>query len=133
MNPTLRAGSGVGRYQCYLICFAELVKGKKHYIGMTERGVHARFDEHVSDIRSAGLTREANARGVEYYLVRSWLDVPVEFERKLKKRHGAATMCPRCCPLSWQKNAVHTLTSGLLVPASYARAQLAGLSRPVAE
>ncbi len=102
-------------YNCYLICFDAPVRGTRHYIGMTEKTVAARFSEHADGTLPATMTSEANAKSIAYQPVRAWIGVPVTFERELKKRNGASGMCPRCNPKSWAKNAPHA-GSVLLFP-----------------
>ncbi len=94
-------------YSCYLLCFEAPIRGKHHYIGMTEKTVAARVREHADGTMAAVMTTEAIARGVKYHAVRAWVYVPATFERFLKSRNGAASMCPRCNPKSWAKNAPH--------------------------
>lgn len=79
----------------YLIHFSEPYKHARHYIGYTPRSVAARFADHVAG-RAARLTQVVVQAGITLELVRKWPGETRVFERQLKRRGGAARICPKC-------------------------------------
>lgn len=73
-----------------------------HYIGWAaEGGLFDRIEAHAAatpDSVGMGspLLAAANARGIEWHVVRLWKGADRHFERKLKRRRKAAALCPVC-------------------------------------
>ncbi len=66
-----------------------------HYLGWTETDVDARVALHIAG-RGSPLVRAALALGCTVTIERTWPNVDRRFERRLKNRHEAPRMCPRC-------------------------------------
>jgi hypothetical protein len=67
----------------------------RHYLGWTGADVDERVREHLAG-RGSPLVRAALAAGADVSLQRTWLGVDRHFERRLKNRHEAPRLCPRC-------------------------------------
>jgi hypothetical protein len=67
----------------------------RHYLGWTQTDVHERVREHLAG-RGSPLVRAALAAGADVTLQRTWVGVDRHFERRLKNRHEAPRLCPRC-------------------------------------
>jgi hypothetical protein len=65
-----------------------------HYLGWAE-DLEQRLAEHMAG-RGARLVRVMLDAGLALELVKVWPDVSRAFERQLKRRGGAAQVCPRC-------------------------------------
>lgn len=75
----------------YLLHFSRPLAHAQHYLGVAKNGIERRVEEHQ---RGAGakITRAAVAAGIELTLVKTWLQVPRDKERRLKQR----TLRPHC-------------------------------------
>ena len=74
------------------------VTGKRiarHYIGWTDGPVDARVEQHLQG-RGSPLVAAVVAAGGAVTLERTWTGVDRHFERRLKRRHEASRLCPRC-------------------------------------
>lgn len=67
----------------------------RHYIGFAERDVHGRVVQHLEG-RGSPLVAAVVATGQRVTLERTWTGVDRQFERRLKRRHEAPRLCPRC-------------------------------------
>lgn len=80
----------------YLLHFDRPFKHARHYIGVTKRDdLDKRINEHRAG-RGAVLVRFAVRAGIKIEVARIWCDATFGFEVTLKKRGGAARMCPLC-------------------------------------
>lgn len=66
----------------------------RHYLGFTDHGVEARLAQHLRG-RGSPLVAAVLAAGGQVTLERTWEGVE-RFERRLKRRHEAPRVCPRC-------------------------------------
>ena len=87
----------------YLVCFDGVLgdlanpKGRAgHYLGWAD-DVGARMAEHRAG-RGARILAACVDRGIAFDVVRTWVDVDRNFERRLKRQHNAWRLCPRCRP-----------------------------------
>lgn len=78
----------------YLLCFNKPFKHARHYLGWTE-DLPSRLERHASG-NGAKIVAAAQAAGVGWTLVRTWLDKTRYFERKLKSQNNGPRLCPRC-------------------------------------
>jgi len=78
----------------YLLHFSRPFGHAKHYVGVTRREIDKRVDEHRRG-QGARLCKLAVEAGIELILARVWINVPRDFELKLKNR-GKACVCPIC-------------------------------------
>lgn len=67
----------------------------RHYLGWTEGDIDDRLAQHHAG-RGSPLVRAALAAGCCVTLERAWAHVDRHFERRLKRRHEAPRLCPRC-------------------------------------
>lgn len=67
----------------------------QHYLGYADR-LAARMAHHEAG-SGARLTQVARERGIAWEVVRTW-EGDRTLERKLKRRHEAPRLCPRCKP-----------------------------------
>jgi hypothetical protein len=67
----------------------------RHYLGFTDRGVDERVAQHLHG-RGSPLVAAVLAAGGSATLERTWTGVDRAFERRLKRRHEAPRLCPRC-------------------------------------
>lgn len=85
----------------YLIHFAEPFHHARHYLGFTggtsAAGLRRRLARHRAG-RGARLLAALKAAGIGWECVRVWPGFDRAAERKLKKRKGAAGLCPVCTP-----------------------------------
>lgn len=87
----------------YLLCFSRPGPGgARHYIGFSD-DVDARVERHIQG-RGAKLTRAMSRLGIGLEVVRTW-DGDRALEKRLKSRHQAARLCPRCRPLALSRHA----------------------------
>lgn len=93
--------SGTGTV--YLLHFSRPYKHARHYLGFATN-LQSRLHQHASG-NGARLIEVISQAGIEWELVRAWCGKTRFFERRLKRRHGAASLCPACNPRSWQDNA----------------------------
>lgn len=83
---------------CYLLHFHQPISEKhtcQHYIGFAN-DVNARVSFHRKGKSGVRLLEVAKQRGIGFDVVRIWEDGDKEFERKLKNRHAAPSLCPIC-------------------------------------
>jgi predicted GIY-YIG superfamily endonuclease len=66
----------------------------RHYLGFTDHDARRRLAEHLQG-RGSPLVAAVAARG-RVTLERTWAGVDRTFERRLKHRHEAPRLCPRC-------------------------------------
>lgn len=79
----------------YLVHLDRPLGHARHYIGYTGKAsVQQRLKRHRAG-RGARLLRVCNREGIEYRVVRVWRGTRKD-ERRLKKRGGAAPLCPIC-------------------------------------
>jgi hypothetical protein len=67
----------------------------RHYLGWTQTDVDERVRQHLAG-HGSPLVRAALAAGADVTLQRTWVGVDRHFERRLKNRHEAPRLCPRC-------------------------------------
>src|SRR5690349_14648889 len=67
----------------------------RHYLGFTHRDVRGRLAQHLQG-RGSPLVAAVLAAGGQVTLERTWAGVDRTFERRLKRRHEAPRLCPRC-------------------------------------
>jgi hypothetical protein len=67
----------------------------RHYIGFADRDVAARVRHHLEG-RGSPLVAAVVAAGQRVTLERTWSGADRHFERRLKNRHEAPRLCPRC-------------------------------------
>jgi predicted GIY-YIG superfamily endonuclease len=70
--------------------------GAMHYLGFT-LDLNARFDAHWKG-RGAALTRAIRRAGGTFRLVATWSPAERADERRMKRRHQLARLCPVCRP-----------------------------------
>ena len=87
----------------YLLHFSQPYKHARHYLGFATN-LQSRMQQHASG-NGARLIEVISQAGIGWRLVRAWYNKPKVFERKLKRRHGAASLCPVCNPKTWHTNA----------------------------
>lgn len=116
----------------YLIHFEDKISPDhttQHYIGFADEtglepldAVARRLEEHYRG-RGARLTQVAKERGIHWTPARVWLGGPAtrSFERRLKNRKNAPTLCPICNPVAAERLAqepgVEQLTGDELINA----------------
>jgi len=88
----------------YLVHCARPLHHAQHYLGWTRLPVVDRLALHQSGA-GAKLLRAAVERGIEFWVTRTWLDVPQAIERKLKQRHDGRRLCPLCDASAYQHGA----------------------------
>jgi predicted GIY-YIG superfamily endonuclease len=88
----------------YLVHFAAPLHHAQHYLGWTRLPVAERLALHQSGA-GAKLLRAAVERGIEFWVARTWPDVPQAIERKLKNRHDGRRLCPLCDASAYQHGA----------------------------
>lgn len=79
----------------YLIHFQSKLHHAQHYIGFVETDLMQRIELHLSN-RGAKLLAAVNNQGIEWQVVRLWLEGDRSFERKLKNYKKARCFCPIC-------------------------------------
>jgi hypothetical protein len=67
----------------------------RHYLGWAERDVDGRIAQHLAG-RGSPLVAAVLDAGGTVTLARTWTEVDRHFERRLKNRHEAPRLCPRC-------------------------------------
>lgn len=87
------------QFTVYLIHLDSPIEHAQHYIGFT-CNLEQRLAQHRSGC-GARLLAEANRRGIEYRIVRTWkggqwVNDARALERKLKKQKNAPRLCPVC-------------------------------------
>jgi len=95
-----RAGGSGTRGCVYLLHFEHglPVTGNRfarHYIGWTDGEVDAPVRQHL-DGSGSPLVAAVVAAGQRVTLERTWTGAGRSFERRLKRRHEAPRLCPRC-------------------------------------
>jgi predicted GIY-YIG superfamily endonuclease len=78
----------------YLIHLAKPYKHARHYIGWSDNLPH-RMTLHERGCGSP-LLKAASAAGIAWSVVRTWEQADRHFERRLKNRKEAPTLCPVC-------------------------------------
>jgi predicted GIY-YIG superfamily endonuclease len=80
---------------CYLIHFDEPVNrsGVQHYLGYAS-DLRVRISQHRMG-KGAGMTRNANARGIGWRVVRVWRNADLDAEQALKAM-VPKNLCPYC-------------------------------------
>jgi predicted GIY-YIG superfamily endonuclease len=78
----------------YLIHFSEPYKHARHYTGWSTN-LKARLRDHGNG-HGARLMEVLKDAGIGWELSRTWENVDRNFERRLKRRGGAARICPIC-------------------------------------
>ena len=89
----------------YLIHFEKNLEHARHYIGATD-DVQARLERHKQGL-GANILRVCNEHNIDYKVVRIWDSKPIGFERLLKNRKNAPSLCPVCNPDTWDKKATY--------------------------
>jgi hypothetical protein len=67
----------------------------RHYLGFAERDVDGRAAQHLQR-HGSPLVAAVMRAGGKVILERVWSGVGRGFERRLKRRHEAPRLCPRC-------------------------------------
>lgn len=80
----------------YLIHFSKKLHHAQHYIGFVEEDLMQRIELHLSN-RGAKLLAAVNNQGIEWQVVKVWLQGDRRFERKLKDYKKSRCFCPVCC------------------------------------
>lgn len=83
----------------YLIHFAQPYKHAAHYLGFTPGSTRAAVRRRVGKHRKgtgARLTAVVAEAGIEMVVARVWLDGTRADERRLKRWHKSAQLCPVC-------------------------------------
>ncbi len=78
----------------YLLHFSQKYHHAGHYLGFAEN-LENRIEEH-RDGRGARLTQVIKNADIEFECVRTWDKKTRSFERQLKNRHDARSLCPTC-------------------------------------
>lgn len=78
----------------YLLHFDEPYKHARHYIGWSDN-LDARIDAHRNGT-GARLLEVIIGAGIGFCVARTWKRKTRAYERRLKKRGGAARICPLC-------------------------------------
>lgn len=78
----------------YLIHLDSPISHARHYIGWS-RYLKKRIDHHRRGTGSRFLAAAVRL-GINFEVVRKWKNADGEFERKLKNRKKARTLCPVC-------------------------------------
>ena len=79
----------------YLIHFQSKLHHAQHYIGFVETDLLHRIELHLSN-KGAKLLAAVNNHGIEWKVVRVWLEGDRRMERKLKNYKKARCFCPVC-------------------------------------
>lgn len=80
----------------YLIHFDQKYKHCQHYLGFSkDKNFTARIDYHLSN-QGSRLIRAVNIANISWSVVRTWPKQDGNFERTLKKRKKASSLCPVC-------------------------------------
>lgn len=82
----------------YLIHFDQPLAHARHYIGWTVRESPLQRLRHHRRSHGARLLAVLNHLGIGYHVVRTWKRVDRAFERRLKNRKDATSLCPCCRP-----------------------------------
>lgn len=69
----------------------------RHYLGWTEGDPRVRMATHVKG-RGSGLVKAAIASGLTVEIARTWEGKDRHFERWLKRKKKAPSLCPICNP-----------------------------------
>ena len=77
----------------YLIRLDEKLSRAQYYSGFTTQHPIDRLEEHRKG-RGSKMLAAANAKGIEYHIVRVWENEDRNFERKLKNRRNHKKLCP---------------------------------------
>ncbi len=86
----------------YLIHFKTRYEHAGHYLGYTQALPYRLYLHRQGN--GARLMEVVTQAGIDWMLIRVWENADRGFERKLKNRHGAISLCPVCNPKSWMKN-----------------------------
>ena len=79
----------------YLIHFQKKLHHAQHYIGFVDADLLQRIELHKSN-RGAKLLRAVNNEGIEWQVVRVWMEGDRHFERILKNCKKSSRFCPVC-------------------------------------
>lgn len=82
----------------YLIHLEQKYKHAQHYIGFVDGGedrLKSRLEYHRKGSGSRLLRAVAKA-GINFDVVRTWVEGDRNFERSLKNKKKASTLCPIC-------------------------------------
>jgi predicted GIY-YIG superfamily endonuclease len=90
MTPTLKQKGPT----VYLIHFRKPYKHARHYLGYSQN-LDKRITDHLAGM-GARLLEVVTQAGIEWKLARTWPGADRGLERRLKRRHGAASICPIC-------------------------------------
>ncbi len=85
--------------QAYLLHFHRPYRHARHYLGFVEGDDAEQIVKRIERHRNgdgARLMEVIVAAGITFDLARVWRKVDRNFERRLKRRHGAAQFCPIC-------------------------------------
>jgi len=88
----------------YLLHFDTPYKHARHYTGWTA-DLAARLAAHLAG-NGARLIQVITAAGITFTLARVWPGTHRSWERRLKRRGGAARICPRCNPTGAMRRAL---------------------------
>jgi predicted GIY-YIG superfamily endonuclease len=93
----------------YLLHFLRPLAHARHYLGFSEN-LDKRLTDHLCG-QGARLMEVCFERGIEWKLARTWQGNR-ELERRLKRRHGAADICPLCSGNAALRRAIFTTKGG---------------------
>lgn len=81
---------------CYLLHFDRPYKHAQHYLGWTN-DLQKRLREHRSGNRTkCVLTSVVTFEGIGWRVARLWHNVPLSFEKELKRGKNNRKLCPHC-------------------------------------
>jgi len=84
----------------YLIHLEEKLKHSQHYLGFVDGGedrLQSRLEYHRTG-KGSKFLKAVSEKGINFSVVRTWVDGDRNFERKLKNRKNAKHLCPICNP-----------------------------------
>ncbi len=80
----------------YMLHFKVPLAHARHYIGFCEFGnLERRLEQHRKG-NGSRIMAAVEAAGIGWELAETWENVDRNFERRLKRRNGAARFCPIC-------------------------------------
>jgi hypothetical protein len=80
----------------YLLHFDQRYRHAQHYLGWAaDNGLDARLARHLAGTGSR-LCAVAIGAGITWQVARVWPDGDRTLERRLKRWHGSAALCPIC-------------------------------------
>ena len=94
MRPTTYTPTDPAVNVVYLLHFEPAYRHAGHYVGFAQ-DLGPRLNAHLHG-RGARLTQVAHDAGCALVLARVWTNASRADERRLKRWHGAAQLCPIC-------------------------------------